>query len=516
MRPERILSLAIGAIFLPMLHADAGQSDAAALFKTLEPSVVLISDEEGGGSGVVISEDGLILTCYHVVNTPLDLSVDAIVEEDGKTARKSFPRAEVIGVHKRYDLALLKVDAPGIRFHPAELSESDEDTVAGGTCYAIGFPFLPDGGKPSISITRGIISAPRREMDGVPYIQLDAAINPGNSGGALINDDGMVIGIPTIRIEGSDRIGLASPVANVKREHFIDPADREGDPAEALRLSNIASTLLMRDAFSLQTDDEAVVIAIHLQRQALALEPNNAEWSTALARMNKRMQRFPLTRAYAENAVRLDPDNLYARMLLADAHSALDEPAKAAQQRLACLPLLTDETESGLRNALFTELASELAAADDHARAVYVVSWDLAQTGSDPGPAQRLVLQRAARAVSEPLIREIMDRKSGHSIESMEEFAREAANSAPPEIPAAPQVPERPERSATVTAEVSFGEEYSATLADAPPGVRYDAAAGVLEWTPVPFSTSREVRVLFLLQDGEGNEEFHVETMRRY
>lgn len=504
---------------MPVPQADAAEPDATRLFKMMEPSVVLITDEEGGGSGVVISADGLILTNYHVVNTPLAITVEAIVEEGGKTVKKSFPNAKVTKVHVSNDLALLKVDASGVRFKSAKLSKSAADTTTGGTCFALGYPFLEDQEKPVITITKGIISSAKRMVNEVPYIQLDAAINPGNSGGALINDKGVLIGIPTLRFEGSDRIGLASPVAEIKMDQFVDPKDRKGDPTEALRLSNIASALYTRDAFSFGTDDEAVAVAIYLQRQALALEPNNPDWSLSLASMYRRMQRYPLAVAYAENAVRLDPENLRARMLLADAHSALKEPAEAAQQRLECLPLLSDKTEADVRKSLFDTLATELSAADDLVRAVYIVSWGLAQTGGDPGPGQRLVLQNAARSVPEPLIREIMDKTAGHSIGDMAEFVRMAADHTPPakpEEPASPRkAPEEPARPATEIAEVAFKSGYTVTLADAPPGVVYDPEKGVLEWTPAPFSSTTEVRVLFVLEDPEGKEEFQVHTISR-
>lgn len=519
MRPFKSILLLLSAGFLPMLQLRAAEPDATRLFKMMEPSVVLLTDEEGGGSGVVIGADGVILTNYHVINTPLPITVEAIVEEGGKSVKKSFPNAKVTKVHVSNDLALLKVDAPGVRFKPAKLSKSAADTAAGGTCFALGYPFLADQEKPVITITRGIISSARRLVNDIPYIQLDAAINPGNSGGALINDKGVLIGIPTLRFEGSDSIGLASPVAEMNMNQFVDPKDRKGDPVEALRLSNIASSLYTRDAFSLGTDDGAMAVAIYLQRQALALEPNNAAWSMSLASMYRRMQKHPLVRAYAENAVRLDPKNLRARMLLADACSALKESAKAAQHRIECLPLLSDETDVDVRKSLFDTLPRELAAANEPVSAVYIVSWGLAQTGGDPGPGQRLVLQNAARSVPEPLIREMMDKKEGHSIGDMTAFVRKAAASAPPAGPSKPETPGKPPeelmKPVTEVVEVTFKSGYTVSLADAPPGVIYHPDKGVLEWTPAPFLTTTEVHVLFALKGPDGKEEFQVQTIRR-
>jgi hypothetical protein len=77
------------------------------------------------------------------------------------------------------------------------------------------------------------------------------------------------------------------------------------------------------------------------------------------------------------------------------------------------------------------------------------------------------------------------------------------------------QAPDGPTRPATEIAEVTFKTGYTATLADAPPGVVFDAEKGVLEWTPAPFSSTTEVRVLFALRDADGKEEFLVHTIRR-
>ncbi|MCW1923649.1 trypsin-like peptidase domain-containing protein [Luteolibacter arcticus] len=519
----KLRMIALLASALLSSHGQAQDGDATKLFKSMEPSVVLISDEEGGGSGVVISADGLILTNAHVAGTALPLTVEAMVTEAGKEVRKSFPNATVQKIHPTNDLALLKVTAPGCRFHPAALSKSDADTKAGGTCYVMGFPYLPDQDKPEITITKGIVSAARRMVGGSPYIQLDAAINPGNSGGALINERGVVIGIPTLRFEGSDRIGMAAPVAGLKLEAFVDPKEAKGDPAEAKRLSTIAARLYASDLFSLGTDDEAVAVAIYMQRQAIALEPNNPEWSIAIASMYRRLNKLSLARAYAENAVKLAPKHLGSRTVLAAIHDELKEPAKAAAQRLQALPLLAEDTKPDVKKFLFEKLAENLIETDDGVRAVYVVSWAQAAVGGGGGPGQRLILQTAGQKVPEALVREILDKKSGHSIEDMEAMARKApaAGSTPP---AAPQPAANNDQAATadasasastVVSKVNFKSGATARLADAPPGVVFHQESSTVEWTPPTFSRMEETRVLFVLTHPDGSEELQVHTVRR-
>ena len=139
---KTLIALAVFLTFVTGVSA----LDATRLFETLEPSVVLITSEEGTGSGVVITADGLILTNFHVANTPLPMTVEAIVGEQGRRVRKSFPNIRLHKVHVRSDLALLKVDAPGIQFIPARLSKSSGDAKSGAICYALGFPYLPQQG----------------------------------------------------------------------------------------------------------------------------------------------------------------------------------------------------------------------------------------------------------------------------------------------------------------------------------------------------------------------------------
>ncbi len=166
-------------------------------------------DVRSMGSGFVISEDGYILTNYHVVENADNIYVRLI-------DRREYT-ADVVGTDARSDLALLKVDAedlPYLRF-----AESDSVKV-GQWVLAIGSPFGLD-----YSVSSGIISAIGRSIPGpnndtyVPFIQTDVAINPGNSGGPLFNLDGEVVGINSqiyTRSGGSIGLSFAIPAGLAK------------------------------------------------------------------------------------------------------------------------------------------------------------------------------------------------------------------------------------------------------------------------------------------------------------
>lgn len=133
------------------------------------------------GSGFIISEDGYIVTNYHVVANADDIRV--------RTNDHRIFRAEVIGEDEQSDIALLKVDAEDL---PAVVMGDSDALRVGEWVFAIGAPFGMD-----YSVTAGIVSAKGRSLGDryVPFIQSDVAINPGNSGGPLFNRDGEVIGI---------------------------------------------------------------------------------------------------------------------------------------------------------------------------------------------------------------------------------------------------------------------------------------------------------------------------------
>lgn len=173
------------------------------------------SESAASGSGIIISEDGYILTNNHIVNSTSTSSFYEVGEAKKVTVylyNDETPYdAEIIGTDKQTDLAVIKIDKAGLT--PAELGDSSSVKV-GEFAMAIGNPL----GLKS-TVTSGIISAVNREVtssDGTNYvlIQTDAAINSGNSGGALVNSSGQVIGINTLKISatGVENMGFAIPI----------------------------------------------------------------------------------------------------------------------------------------------------------------------------------------------------------------------------------------------------------------------------------------------------------------
>lgn len=160
-----------------------------------------------GGSGVIISPDGEILTNYHVVASMGEPGNSLEVKTvDGRTFKGT-----VLGKDKELDVALVKIDASHLPF--AKLGDSDSLRI-GEWVVAIGNPLGLEH-----TVTQGIISAKGRNLDGgvSSFLQTDAAINRGNSGGPLLNLHGEVVGINTAINPAGQNIGFAVPISSVNR-----------------------------------------------------------------------------------------------------------------------------------------------------------------------------------------------------------------------------------------------------------------------------------------------------------
>lgn len=177
----------------------------------VSPSVVGVSSILNGGTssgtGFVISEDGYIVTNYHVIEGANAVSVSLLSAEDGE----EIP-AEIIGGDKQTDIAVLKIDKTDCV--PVTLGKSTE-LIVGELAITIGNPL---GSELSGTVTAGIISALNRKLtiEGreMNLIQTDASINSGNSGGPLINSYGQVVGITSAKVSTiyGEGLGFAIPI----------------------------------------------------------------------------------------------------------------------------------------------------------------------------------------------------------------------------------------------------------------------------------------------------------------
>lgn len=206
---------------------------------------------EGSGSGVIISEDGLIVTNNHVVGFADDLEVTM---SDGRTFK-----AAKIGTDKSTDLALIQIEGSG--FPSLQFGDSD-DVQVGEWVLAVGNPL----GYLTSTVTAGIVSAIGRDINVIKsevdradksieeFIQTDAVVNPGNSGGALVDTDGSLIGINTAiasRTGSYTGYSFAIP-ANLASQIVNEILENGGD----IERANLG--LMVADINEMRKDNEAV------------------------------------------------------------------------------------------------------------------------------------------------------------------------------------------------------------------------------------------------------------------
>jgi serine protease Do len=179
-------------------------SSTKEMLRDVIAGVVTVETESSFGSGAILSSNGYIVTNYHVIGTS-----DKIYVRLGKEKKVL---AEKVRVNKDYDLALLKIS--GENFKALQLGNS-EQSATGDEIYAAGTPLDKTLGQ---TITRGIISG-YRNWNGVNFIQNDVSVNSGNSGGPLLNEQGQIIGITTMKLVGKGIEGISFGIpANVVKE----------------------------------------------------------------------------------------------------------------------------------------------------------------------------------------------------------------------------------------------------------------------------------------------------------
>ncbi len=175
-------------------------------------NTALLSKETSTGSGVILTQDGYIVTNNHVVENARKVQVK--LPTRGTRTQGMTLAARVVGVDRETDLAVLKIESKNL----ATLAFGDSNLLRQGQLVmAFGNPFGLEG-----SASTGVVSSTARQLktdDPMSYIQTDAPINPGNSGGPLVDAEGRVVGINTMiytRSGGSEGIGFAIPSNVVK------------------------------------------------------------------------------------------------------------------------------------------------------------------------------------------------------------------------------------------------------------------------------------------------------------
>jgi len=240
-------------------HITTGGNVASAVAR-VEPAVVRVGTEYAMGSGMVVDKSGYVLTCNHVVE---DVQSAIVMFMGGEQYE-----ATVVGRDESRDLAVIEIAASGLDLPIVTLGNSanldvGEDTIA------VGYPLGLQG---KVTVSRGIVSA-FRNIDGVDYIQTDAAINPGNSGGPLINLKGEVVGITNFKFVDEAVEGMSFAIAIDDAKSFLastietEKAQGKIEALEREVLALVNSERASREAGLLVWDEDLHEIASEHSRE---------------------------------------------------------------------------------------------------------------------------------------------------------------------------------------------------------------------------------------------------------
>jgi len=197
------LAARVGPAVVQIVSTSYGRGDA-----TDQGASSLLTRQRSTGSGVILSEDGFIVTNYHVVQRARRIEVRLVVDGSGVPTEPVL-LAKLVGVDRQTDLAVIKIERTGL---PHLRFGNPKEVRVGQVVMAFGSPLGLAG-----SVSMGVVSSTARQVhedDSIAYLQTDAPINPGNSGGPLVDTDGRVMGINTFILTqsgGSEGLGFAIP-----------------------------------------------------------------------------------------------------------------------------------------------------------------------------------------------------------------------------------------------------------------------------------------------------------------
>lgn len=204
---EKASSTKIDELSLQLKDVKIKSQDFSAIIEDVVPAVVGVSTSQSLGSGAVITEDGFIITNYHVIDKDKE-NIQVFTSGD------NVYDAVLIGFNQPLDVAILKINVNNLDY--LEFVDTS-DIKVGDKVIAVGNPY-----GLSFSVTEGIISAVNREgINGYEvYAQTDVPINPGNSGGPLINLNSKIVGINNFKVGNAEGLGFALQADTAKKASF--------------------------------------------------------------------------------------------------------------------------------------------------------------------------------------------------------------------------------------------------------------------------------------------------------
>lgn len=229
-------------LLLLALPAAAQEAERRKMLEKVGPSVVALRNNEGHGSGIILDDQGTILTNAHVIVSPLPFRVEAEVREDGRLRTVYFQKVVLIGVHPDRDLALVRIDPSEHKVKLAPIPISKSKVVTKDLVHAIGFPGRY-GGAQKMCMS-GEVTGVDQYVDMPGYFECSTEISGGNSGGPIVDSFGHAVGVVTFGKMSGTPAGWAIPLHDFRPDQFVPLDRRAPNPAKASKILQYAEELL--------------------------------------------------------------------------------------------------------------------------------------------------------------------------------------------------------------------------------------------------------------------------------
>jgi len=305
------------AVICAMLHltlsVSVAANEAEQVFQRVSPSVVRLETDEGGAAGIILDEEGNILTNCHVAISPLPFQVRVDAEKGGKRETVVFRRAELVGVHPEHDLAIMKISPAehGIRLQPATLARQKGRT--GQSIFVVGSSRFRDEDPVTKTVVSGLLSAADRVIRGLPLIEISAVVRHGDSGAPVCDRTGRVLALVSAGVGGTDGVNVAVPLHDFDPKAFVGLEKRRANRRECLRLFMAAVSVAASSAGREDEDKRSRtrakgwIEALRLFERALVHDPTNWRVASEIGELKVMLDDHGAGAAYLVRSIRLNP-----------------------------------------------------------------------------------------------------------------------------------------------------------------------------------------------------------------
>lgn len=267
-------------------------------------SVVGLKNSQGYGSGLILDEQGTILTNAHVIVSPLPFRVEAVVRDKDRFRSVTFSRMVLIGVHPSQDLAIVRVDPSEVPGKLVPIPIAKEKVASGNPIFAIGYPSTYHG--MTKTCTSGDVTGVDKFVDMPGYFEFSAEVHTGNSGGPIVDKDGQAVGVVTRGKANGEPTAWAIPLHDFRPDQFIPLERRPKDPAKASRILRYAEEMLRIAKGGIKV---GALISEELFQLALVEDISNPDTYFKIGMLQRHDKAYQSAAAYLMRSIQIQPWN---------------------------------------------------------------------------------------------------------------------------------------------------------------------------------------------------------------